>query len=426
MSKKPHRVPPPITSGPATLSGAPLLEEVGGDLGLYLWKTLRSVRLWAEASETERADLFSGAGLAKRREGLLELAANGSLRDLMVQCVEALQAPVQPSTREELARVSREVAAWATDQGRTLTAFEFTQCAAILLPQNAELARSTAVLARQLAQYARSESWYRYAIRVARLSGDWQNHVRSYLGLSTVLQQRGQHPGARKAILRGLRSAKRHGLREATAFAYHDLVVWSMYDEDHAEVMRNANLALRYYPPDHPRRIALGFDVALHWLKLGHFQEALEIIRAIPADYGDGLERVSILVARLRAAAGAGDRTEYETAWGKVLNLLLTESATAQAAASAYVYMARGARMMGEPERARWAATEALTLARRLGELRTEQAAESVLQSLGQPDIDETSPPDVVDPSDSTRQEMSRFTHEFSAAAAPIAASNGE
>ena len=54
------RVPPPITRAGELLEGAEVLTEVSGETAVLLWKSLRTVTLWASASPQDQAmELFA-------------------------------------------------------------------------------------------------------------------------------------------------------------------------------------------------------------------------------------------------------------------------------------------------------------------------------------------------------------------------------
>ncbi|CAN5257026.1 hypothetical protein BH23GEM4_BH23GEM4_04590 [soil metagenome] len=52
------RALPPIPAGWESLSGLGVLEEVQGELGGLLWRSLRTVLLWSQVPARERAGLF--------------------------------------------------------------------------------------------------------------------------------------------------------------------------------------------------------------------------------------------------------------------------------------------------------------------------------------------------------------------------------
>jgi tetratricopeptide (TPR) repeat protein len=379
MSSRPRRIPPPLTSGVESLEGDPILCELSGDAALYVWKSYRTLRLWAESPAADRAKLYSAAARRRRLERLRDIEVDADLRPLLVRSTVVMAE--EGAEPEEAAEVARQLAEWAEKQGAAGTALELMQCAALALPVSGSLARLTAILARKRAQYARAESWYRVAIARARLERDWRIHARSFLGLGTVHLLRGNHPAARAAFLRGLRSARRQGLRVETAQAYHDLLAWATRTDRPVDAARYAGLALQAYPPSHPRLMALGHDLALHWMKVGKFREALPVFQALPEDYGDPSDRVARSGSIARAAAAVGNRSSFEHAWAATL-ALLRHPAAEQSAASAYLYLAHGARTLGEGERARWAAEQACKIAGARGEAKAHAEAEALLDSL--------------------------------------------
>jgi tetratricopeptide (TPR) repeat protein len=372
--RQPQRHPPPITFGAEPFEGAVVLEEFSGSLALLLWKTVRSVRLWAELPPEERRQGFSDDAFASRSARLRGSGTPADLTAAMEVAAHVLLPDVDPAA---VAEACRALAQWADEQGSSGTALELLQAAALAAPGDASLAHAVARLARGRAEYGRAETWYRAAIAAARLARDWEVFARSWIGLGTVHVNRGNHPAAKKALIRGLRAARRNALGHLVAAAYHDLAMVGILTDRARDTVKYSRAALEAYGPGHPRLPALAHDVAVYWMNRGYFSEALKLFRAIPP-FQEPTDQLGSASSLVRAAAGAGDRDTYRAAWRDAVRLL-RNPATRRSASLALVEMARGAGLAGEWERAQESAERAYHLARERGEAQQVVEAESVM-----------------------------------------------
>jgi tetratricopeptide (TPR) repeat protein len=380
MSKRrqPQRLPPPILGGGEILDGTVVLEEIGGDLGMLLWRTARSARLWASLPEGERSRAFGeGAGRARAEE----IAAAGIPPALAGPLAKAA-AILQPRARSaSVAAAFRELSDWALGRGALGSALELMQAAALVAGDDAELAHEVARLARMRCEYQRAETWYRQAISRARRTAAWHDFSRSYIGLGIVFVLRGSFPQARRSLLRGLRAARRFSMRPLVAAAYHELAVLGIQSDRSPDAIRYARLAVQAYGTGNARLPALAHDVGVFLLTSGYFAPALRIFQAVPAEFGRPVDRLARAAATARAAAALGDRETFESAW-EATETLLQDPLTSSGAAMALVTLARAAGSMGELERGAAPAAQAIRLAEARGEMQLRFVAESVLDSL--------------------------------------------
>jgi tetratricopeptide (TPR) repeat protein len=375
--RQPQRIPPPITHGEDSLDALVVLRELPDDLALVGWKTIRSVRLWAELPPEERGAVFAPDALAARLLLVREIESP-ELRGALEDAARVLAPdPAQPA---EVADACGRLAAWADERGASGAALEFLQAGALVLPSDAVLAHAVARLARRRAEFARAETWYRQAIFAARRSRDRETLARAYCGLGTTFMLRGSYPAARQALIRALRAARRHALHPIAALISHELAVIGIRTDQAAEVFRFARAALEGYGAGHPRLPALAHDVAVFWMNRGYFAAALGVFEAIPASFGEPADRLILAASRARAAGGAGERDAFAAAWQAALDLVDRPEA-AERASTALVELARGAAFLEEWQRAEEAAGRALELARARGEGEKALEAESVLES---------------------------------------------
>ena len=157
------RVPPPLTRGPELMEGAEILREVSGEAAVLLWKSLRSVTLWATTDPRDQARLFSPGAGERRMAEILVTPVDDELTEPLQTFAALLDSPLSQS-REAVALACRRVAPWAAKQQLTGTTLAFTQAAALVSPSDAGLAHEVGRLARAGGELARSESWHRRAI----------------------------------------------------------------------------------------------------------------------------------------------------------------------------------------------------------------------------------------------------------------------
>jgi tetratricopeptide (TPR) repeat protein len=398
LRRQPQRLPPPLTFGAEKIDAEIVLCEFEDDLGLLLWKTVRSVRMWAELPEGERLRAFGREAVKPRLEWIEGPDVPAEIRPLLRECARVLRSGrAEP---REIAGACRDLSRWAATLGRPGTAIEYMQAAAILLPEEPVLAREVGRLARARAEFARSETWYRHSVARARRARDWSEFARSYLGVGTVAMLRGNHPQAQRAFIRGLRAAKRHSLHGLTAAAHHEMTVLAIRMGRPRDVVRHARLALQAYPRGHERLPALAHDLAAFAISRGHFREGLRVLLAIPPYYGQPGDQLARAACIVRAAAMAGDVDAYQSGW-MAAESLLADPASAERAATALVSLARGARAAGELVRAREMAERARLLATDRGEAALVFAAEGILASI--PSAGPAGPAEVKPPSTAPR-----------------------
>lgn len=364
--------------GSEAIDGEAILREFPPDQGLVLWKTVRSVRLWADVSEGERSEAFLPGAHDSRMQHLRSATFPDDVLIALAKAATVLQPRV---TRQSVAAGCRTVAAWAAQRGALSTAIEFQQAAAVALPADAEMAFEVARLARTRGEYARAETWYRQAISRARRARAWYEFARAYIGLGTVAMLRGNYPQAKRSLIRGVRAAKRFALRPLIAAGYHELAVLAIQRQNPAEVTRFARLALEAYGPSHPRLPALAFDYGVFLLSMGYFEEALRTLRCVPPDFGRPADRLARASALVRAAGAVRDVETFEGAW-RDAEALLQDPSTAAARATGLLSLARGAESMGHLARAERSALEAQQIASSQEEAGIEFAATDLLESI--------------------------------------------
>ncbi len=377
--KRRWRIPPPLlrdaeSPGPEGLS---ILSEIRSELGGVLWKTLRSVLLWSQVAPSERKDLFD-AEAGRRR--LLEVMSAvpdeaGDLKDAMEVLAEVVVSPERADS-EAVGVACRRVSGWAEAADAPRTSLEFLQAAALCCPANARFALAIGRTTRDLAQYARAESWLHRAIGLARQSRDWETYVRAYLGHGKMMLRRGALPAARRSYAKALRRSVRQGLREMEALALQDLFILEDKAGQSEKSLAYARRALEAFGPQHEGLPHLAHDIAVFWMQRGDFEHAFPVLRETVDRAKDSCRGIA-LGSIARAAGHMSDTDAFDWAQAE-----LDRWWDGPGIADAWAEVARGAMALGRLDQARAAALRAETMARRRGESLVRFEAEALLESI--------------------------------------------
>lgn len=376
--RQPHRIPPPISYGSENLDAEIILHEFPDDVGLYLWKTVRTVRLWGELPAERRAQAFEPEAHARRMAQLRMLNVDADLRESLETAASVLRS--DESNLDTIVTACRLIASWAESRDALGTALEFTQAAALLMTTDAELVHAVAHLARRRGEHARAESWYRQAIAVARRTHDWITLATAYLGLGRTFLHRGSHAAARQTLVRGMRAATRHSLWEERALLSHELARLAMRTERPAEVVRSGRAALEAYGTDHPGLLRLAADLGIFWVRSGYPRAGLRVLEALDPASLDPQIRLQRAAAITRAAGAAGDRDTARTAWRDAM-LALEEPGLARDAARSLLDLGYGAAAAGQLDDAREVAERACRAAEIRSDAALRESAESLLRA---------------------------------------------
>mgnify|MGYP006147039381 CR=1 FL=1 len=212
------RVPPALTHGDDAFEGLSVLEEVPGEKGLVLWQSLRDALLWGMTRPEARSDLFADGAEPARVAAILASGLPAEAEEPLRTIAHMLSAP--DTAREETVSLAcRQVSLWADERGSMATSLAFAQAAAVVTPGDPATSFAVGKLARRRAENARAETWFRRTIGLGRQAKDWASYSEAFLGLGNLYIQRGNYPAARRFHIRGLRAARRHGLRDIVARA---------------------------------------------------------------------------------------------------------------------------------------------------------------------------------------------------------------
>ena len=378
-ARRVYRVPPPLTRarGQTGLPASEIAAEFPDDTGALLWKSYRTVDLWAMPGPGHA--LFADGALAMRQETITAAGLDPALR-APLEVIAGLLGNPRVVEASRVAGACREVARWAEERGKLGTALAFAQAGALADPENALAAVLVGRLARIRAEYDRAESWFDHALMLARQGRDRQAHAEALAGMGNLYVQKGNFPKARELHMRCLRAAKRYTLREMQGAALHNLFAVEVECDSWAEADRFVEEALDAYPAGSPGLLRLAQDVAYHWVAQGRHAPALLVMEELLTVFQCPAVRLVILGHVARAAAGLGNCDIFERAWSQVWAGLSEDDVPGSA--RALLGLAHGAASLQEWSRAERALSRAISLATLRGEGNVRDEAERVKEMI--------------------------------------------
>ena len=384
--RKPRRrwrwhVPPAIVHGAEALEGTEILSEYTGELGLVLWQAVRDISLWSSVTPPEsRAGLF-GPSAGKRRAASIAAAdPDPEIAPALATIARILDDPAGTSS-EQVMLACREISVWADSRGSLATALAFAQAAAFACPGNAASGLRVGQVARRRTEYARSETWFRRTIGLARQARDWASYAEAFSALGNLYMQRGNHPVARQLFIRAFRAAKRHSLRSLQASSLHNLFVIAAKSGQSDEAEALARTAFEAYDPENPRIPYFAHDVAYFWTERGQFGPALSVFKATLPHMVIPVDRLGGLGSLARAAGGAGDREAFDEVRPEIWKMVRSSDG-GEVAAGVLTDLARGASSLGDWSEAEEAARVAEELASARQQAEVELTAQAILEAV--------------------------------------------
>jgi hypothetical protein len=349
------RLLPPPKGRHGSFDGVHILDEVGGELGAFLFQRARDVVLWAEIPVESRTGLFQMRPQPLRPPtGAPEISAE-------LQVLSELVSFPAAATAERVATACAGIYHWALDRVFYATAAEFASAAAHAQPADPMFAIYAGRAERARAAYDVGTLWFQRAISVARLGGKLSAYTVALLSWANQEIGRGNRTKGRALLQAAWRYAKRHNLRHLGAEARHDLLALAIDVEDWAEAELHAEAAANLYGPKARNIFALAHDWALVWLHRGYFSHALPVMEAALPFLTLPSARVLALSSIARAAAVLGQTELFRSASESVLGLAAVATENAPIA---LVHVAQATYTAGEVERARALAARAREMAR--------------------------------------------------------------
>ncbi|HEU0300888.1 MAG TPA: hypothetical protein VFR37_15610 [Longimicrobium sp.] len=379
-------VPPPIGRN-QSFDGVHVLDEVGGELGAFLFQRVRDVLLWADVAPEARSRLFQTSQPLRIPSGANEIKAE-------LHVLSDLVASPAGATSERTAAACAGIYHWALDRVFYATAAEFASAAAHAQPSDPMFAIYAGRAERARAAYDLGALWFQRAISIARLGGKLAAYTVALLSWANQEIGRGNRARGRALLHRAWRYAKRHNLRHLGAEARHDLLALCIDVEDWEEAEIHAEAAANLYGPRARNIFALAHDWALIWLHRGYFSHALPVMEAALPFLTLPSARVLALSSIARAAAVLGQTERFRSASDTVLGLAAVATENAPIA---LVHVAQAHYTAGDIERARTLAARAREMARGRQDVTAEHFATELLariRSAAPPEGEKPLPPD--------------------------------
>lgn len=216
------RTPPPVDHETAVVSALEVMREFPGDLGVFLWRSLRTVSLWAAARPAERAARARPQAEITRVAELISLGLDPAIEAPLATITGLIGQP-QDGVEEYVALACSRVAQWAHGRGAAAARLEFSLAAALSCPAAPRPALAAARAAADAGREPLAEAWFQRTVGLARQVGDCDAYARAHLGLAALAGARGAFEEARRSLRRAYRAAARQELREVEARALDDL-----------------------------------------------------------------------------------------------------------------------------------------------------------------------------------------------------------
>lgn len=310
--------PPPLPR----LAGLDALRGVEDAAGLELWLSARHVYDWLDTPAANRAglipDALKPAGRLRRAEAL-ELAPElaGALDVLLRVAADPLNAD-----GARVAAACVEAAEWAESRGVLPLAAALAEAAAYGEPEAPARANVAARLCRRAAEWERAAAWYQRAIGLARRQRDAREFIRGQLGYGAFWYNQGRLNQARPHLSAAAWRARRAGLHEQAAHAWHDLLLVCAELGAYTEAEDYARRAATAYPL-HARRLPyLAADLAVTMIFQRYYRSALSLLDVFVAKVQHPAEQVLALSNQAHAAAGVRDVARFRRLVPHILELL--------------------------------------------------------------------------------------------------------
>lgn len=368
----------PLSIPGGEVAGAEIVRELGAEVSLAVWQTLRGVLMWAAETPEARPALFDAEAMRAWECELLVASWEPELRYPLAVLVGELAGDPTP---EPIARACLCVTDWALTREAWSTALAFAEAAALAWPEHPRYAWTVGRLLRKRGRLREAEQWIRRCIRVSVAAGDWEAQALGLNSLGNLFHKQGNYPESLRMLRDALRVARKHRLRERQGEILHDLCVLNMWagELDRAEPL--AMEAFCIYQPGHHRLPALAHDVATLWLMRGHPRRAFSLLKELLDFFDEPEDRVRVAGALARAAGEIGQREAFGRAWLELWELAAIPFVT-QTAAAAMLEAALGASALAEWDLSEGALRQAMDVAAEVGEADVLVKAERALEAV--------------------------------------------
>ena len=387
-----------VPERPNWLAGGPP-HELEEALGIELWRAVANIRLWADSTPAERAELFQRVRSIPPGRGFPHVAPDSmqkrraDARSSEPELASALEVFTELTAAPERVSVSaivsacRVVVSWAERRGFAETAMQFAEGAAAASPESAALANVAGRLCRVYGKRGRAELWYDRAIGLSRKTpgkAGIREYIHAHLGFATTLLEIEDQERALEYIKRAGLMAKRKGMKAKAAEAFHDALALAVLDGKYSQAAVYARKAFNMYPAHHERIPAFAYDVAFVMVSIGLYARALSLLQSVVRKVEAPAEALIVWGTLARAAAGARQQTRFMEAAGVVDQMVLTHQGSAPAALYS---VAEGARLLEDWPMAATYASRAYQAARVAGLVQVLRRAEHLLTEIEKREI---------------------------------------
>jgi hypothetical protein len=325
-----------------TLDALPILLEVPGTLGALLWQAANDMLLWSRTRPSEREGLFRPEAGARWQADALPCWRGVEALQRAYAGHALLLARPHKATPRQVAGIAAGVGDWAAGAGYPQTGRAYAVVAALVDQGDPLLAYHCGVLHRRQAEHQGAESWFRWAIHLARRAQDWKAYALGLAGLGRLALDRGNLPRAERYFARRFVVVRDHKVPDMRGYALHDLMGVAILRGDDEKVDRLAYRAFNAYGQDRDQRARLANDIGYHWIEQGRGADAWLIFRHLPRSASTPALRLAYTGNRTRAA-GMIARTDQVLYGAEEVRRMARNPAAAEYAADALLEAARGA-----------------------------------------------------------------------------------
>lgn len=309
-----------------------ILDSLDEALGITLWLAIRRVRVWSEASVSERGTMAAESlpEITPERVRMKQNATTrlGRARDLAPEISHALDVleelkvnrAIEP---EVVAEACDQISHWAEMRALHEATMQFAEAAAAVEPRSAKRANLAGRACRIASAWSRADIWYQRGLGMARHPRNRIEGFRGHLGAGAVAYLQGRHREARRHFIAGAWQARDMGRLPLAARAQHDLMLIAIEYRDFENAVEHARRALEWYPKHHSRIPYLIHDFAylLTRIERGFSAAALHLLDRVLAPISAEHERLLVWGTVARAAAGSEDLDRFHLALERVTQL---------------------------------------------------------------------------------------------------------
>ena len=340
---------PPPPGMPERMDGLAVLDDYDGPLGIVLWQSVRDVLLWASIPRECRDGLFCTEALA-RRHTLLDSIELPPHTDVWITALSAVVLDPPNASRLAIGTACVELCGIAATEGRTAAALSLARAAAAALPSGGAPALQVGRVALASGDHDHSESWLRWALHLARRSGDGTIYGEAALELGHLALNCGEGERARRYFSAAGRGTPDR-LLSTRAGAAWGLYVIAMRWGPLEEAEKHARRAAKLFGAGSSEAARMQLDLAALRIRLGKALEARSLLKRLLRNSITSPLRPRALALLSHAAALLNDRRTYACAWKDAASVIQQAESSAPVAEE----LARAARAVGDTQRTRMA-----------------------------------------------------------------------